>query len=77
MEKLIEKFKIIILAILGGIDIVIYMFTPIILFVIWINITGLNYWTDYFFYGIGLLATLFRAIKIGGFVKYGSSTTTN
>ena len=60
-----NKLKTIILAILGGIDTVIYMFTPIILAVIWINMAGLNDWMTYFFYGLGLISTFFRAIKIG------------
>jgi len=71
------KFKTIILAILGGIDTVIYMFTPIILAAIWITIAGLDSWMSYFFYSLGLLATMFRAIKISGFMKNnGSSTNT-
>jgi len=57
-------FKIL-LAILGGIDVTLYIFTPIILAALWVTVAGLNDWTAYFFYGIGLLATLFRAIKIG------------
>lgn len=60
-----NKLTKILLGILGGIDVTISMFTPIILAVIWVTIVGLNDWTAYFFYGIGLLATLFRAIKIG------------
>jgi len=60
-----SKTKTIILAILGGIDTVVYMFTPIILAAIWVTIVGLNSWMTYFFYALGLLATLFRAIKIG------------
>ena len=69
------KFKTTSLAILGGVDTVIYMFTPIILAAIWITLTGLNDWTSYFFYGLGLIATMFRAIKIGGFLKYNGTTT--
>ncbi|HUS51671.1 MAG TPA: hypothetical protein VMZ91_16005 [Candidatus Paceibacterota bacterium] len=64
-----NKIKTIILAVLGGIDTVIYMFTPIILAAIWITIAGLDNWMSYFFYGLGLLATLFRAIKSSGFLK--------
>lgn len=60
-----NKFKTIILAVLGGIDTVIYMFTPMILAALWINLAGLDNWMTYFFYGLGLFATLFRAIKIG------------
>ena len=64
-----NKIKTIILAILGGVDTTIYMFTPIFLAALWINLAGLNDWMIYFFYGLGLLATLFRAIKIG-FIKH-------
>ena len=65
MGKIIDKLKIIILATLGGIDTVIYISTPIIIVALWAVINGLDDWRSIFFYGIGLLATLFRAIKIG------------
>ncbi len=60
-----NKFTIILLAILGGIDVIFYIITPIILVIIWTSITGFNYWTAYFFFGLGLLSAIFRAIKIG------------
>ena len=60
-----NKFKKIILAVLGGIDTTIYLFTPIILVALWVLVTGLSDWKNFLFYGLGLLATLFRAIKIG------------
>ena len=60
-----NKVERIALAILGGMDATITMFTPIILSVVWISITPLDDWKVYFFFGLGLLATLFRAIKIG------------
>jgi len=63
------KIKTITLAILGGTDTVIYMFTPIILAAIWITIAGLNDWTSYFFYGLGLIATMFRGIKSSGILQ--------
>jgi len=59
-----KKLKII-LAVLGGIDTTIYLFTPIILAAIWISIAGLNDWKSFLFYGLGLFSTLFRGIKIG------------
>jgi len=61
MNKLIT----IILAVLGGINVTINMFTPIILAVLWIRVAGLNNWTSYLFFGLGLFATLFRAIQVG------------
>jgi len=60
-----NKFNTIMLAILGGISVTIEMFTPIILSVLWMRVAGLGIWTSYLFFGLGLLATLFRAIKIG------------
>ena len=60
-----NKLLTILLAILGGINVVIYMFTPIILSVLWIRVAGLNTWTTYLFFGLGLFATLFRAIQVG------------
>ena len=60
-----NKFKKITLAVLGGIDTTIYLFTPIILVALWVIVTGLSDWKNLLFYGFGLLATLFRGIKIG------------
>ena len=60
-----NKIMKIILSVLGGIDTTIYMFTPIIITVLWVTVNGLNSYGSYFFYGLGLLATIFRAIKIG------------
>jgi hypothetical protein len=61
----VNKFKTIVLSILGGIDVTISIFTPVILAALYVTIFGLIDWKGYFFYGIGLLATLFRAIKVG------------
>lgn len=60
-----NKFLTIILAILGGIEVVFYLATPIIIGIFWIYLIGLVGWTSYLFLIICLLATLFRAIKIG------------
>jgi len=60
-----NKLQTILLAILGGINVTITMFTPIILSVLWIRVAGLNLWTSYLFFGLGLFATLFRAIQVG------------
>ena len=56
-----KKTKII-LAVLGGIDTTLFLFTPIILAALWVSVAGLDDWTSFFFYGIGLTSTLFRAI---------------
>lgn len=69
-----NKFKKVMLSILGGIDVTFYMFTPIILAVVWVSLVGFDKWTSYFFYGAGLLATMFRAIKIG-WLENGTRTT--
>jgi hypothetical protein len=60
-----KKLKTIILSIMGGIDVAVYLFTPIILGAIWINLFGIEDWTSYLLISLGFVATLFRAIKIG------------
>ena len=64
-----NKFLLVILAILGGVETVFYIFTPIILVVLWTSMVGFNNWTSYFFFGMGLFATTFRAIKVGWMKK--------
>ena len=59
-----NKLLIIILAILGGIDTTLRLFTPILLSTLWMSIARAEGWQFYFIVTIGLLATLFRAIKI-------------
>ena len=60
-----NKFLISILAILGGIELVFYLMTPILIAIFWINIVGMIEWASYLLIGVCFLATLFRAIKIG------------
>ncbi len=60
-----NKLQKILLAILAGIETVIYLITPILLVILWVKINSLTSWTMYFFWGLGLLATLFRGIKVG------------
>jgi len=60
-----NKFNKILLAILGAIDVVMYMVTPIFLAVLWYSVVEVIDWKIYFFFTLGLFATLFRAIKIG------------
>ena len=64
-----NKFLLIILSILGGIEVVFYIVTPIIIGIFWVSIIGLYNWVSYFFFIMCLLATMFRAIKIGGWIK--------
>ena len=54
-----------ILAILGGIDVTFYIFSPIVIGSIWISSFRIVNWSSYFIFSIGLLSTLFRAYKIG------------
>jgi len=61
----VNKITKIILAVLGGINTTFSMFTPMLLASVWVVLSGLNTWHSYFFFALGLLATLFRAIKIG------------
>ena len=63
-----NKFIKVLVAILGGIDTTIWLFTPILLAALWISVAGLGDWKVFMFYGLGLFATLFRAIKIAGAV---------
>ena len=53
------------LAILGGVDVVVYIFTPILLSLIWVKLFGLYYWGDYLVYTIGLISSIFRGVKMG------------
>jgi len=64
-----NKFKTISLSILGGIDTTFHIFTPILLAALWVSLGSVNNWTETFIYGIGLLSTLYRAIKVG-FLKH-------
>lgn len=60
-----NKFKLVLFSILGGIEVIFYIATPIIVSVLWVSISGWETWHSYFLYAIGLLATIFRGIKIG------------
>lgn len=60
-----NKFVLVFLSILGGCEVVFYIFTPMILSVLWISIVELSSWTFYFLFMLGFMATIFRAIKIG------------
>ena len=65
MNKLVK----IILAILGGVETVFYIVTPILIALIWSNLFSLESWSNYVVYISGLLASLFRGIKIGWLKK--------
>ena len=59
----------ILLSVMAGVDAVIYMVTPIILSVVWITLRGLDDYGTALFFALGLIATTFRAIKIGWLKK--------
>lgn len=60
-----NKSLLVLLAIFGGIEVVFYIITPMLLGIVWLSISDLNYWANYILFGAGLCATLFRAIKVG------------
>jgi hypothetical protein len=60
-----NKTQKIIIAILGGIESVFSIFTPIAVALLWINITNYQGIGSYFLFTLGLVSSLFRAIKIG------------
>jgi len=53
------------LSILGGFDVVFYMFSPIMLSAIWTTFFGYENWTSYLILIVALLSSMFRAIKVG------------
>ncbi len=60
-----NKLSLVLLAIFGGIEVVFYILTPMLLGIIWASISNLNHWADYILFGASLGATMFRAIKVG------------
>lgn len=61
MNKLLK----ILLASLGGIESVFNIGLPILVSLIWINVSNITNWSSYVLLTAGILASLFRAIKIG------------
>ena len=64
-----NKFNKVILAVIAGIEVTFNLFLPVIVAALWVRTSGLTDWTAYFFYGIGLISTFWRAIKLGGWLK--------
>jgi len=60
-----NKLLLILLSTLAGIERTFFLFTPILLGTIWISTFGLENIGSYIVFIMGLLATIFRAIKIG------------
>ena len=65
MNKLLK----ILLATLAGVETVFYMVTPILIALIWVTLFSFESWSNYVVYIAGLLASLFRGIKIGWLKK--------
>lgn len=64
-----NKLTKIMLSIMGGVDVVFYMITPILISVIWTNLFGINDIGAYVMYAAGLVSSVFRGIKIGWLKK--------
>jgi hypothetical protein len=60
-----NKLKTIILGILGAVDVVFSIFIPIAIAILWIKMTNFQGLGSHFIYGLGLLSSIFRAIKVG------------
>ena len=60
-----NKLQKIALSILGGVDVTFYIFTPILISIMWIGLVQLTELYIYFIFSLGLLATFFRALKVG------------
>ncbi len=55
----------VLLSIIGGVDVVFYTITPILISIIWAKLFGINDIGAYILYGAGLVSSAFRGIKIG------------
>jgi len=61
-----NKINKVLLSIIGGMEVLVSVITPILLVLIWLSIFGIeNHWSTYAFLIIGWGASMFRAIKIG------------
>jgi len=65
-----NKLQKILIGILGAVDVVFSFFMPIAVAILWINMTSYQGIGSYFIYGLGLLSSIFRAIKTGGWLKW-------
>jgi len=60
-----NRLQKVLIGILGAVDVVFSIFTPIAVAIIWIKMTNYQGLGSYFLYGLGLLSSIFRAIKVG------------
>ena len=59
-----NKFKLILLSILGGMNVLVTVMTPLLLVLVYLAIFGIeNHWTSYALIIIGGGASLFRGLK--------------
>ena len=65
MNKLLK----VVIATLGGIEAVFSIGIPILISIMWVRLGGVEGYSSYVFLSAGILASLFRAIKIG-ILKY-------
>jgi len=61
MNKLLK----VLIATLGGIEAVFSIGLPILVSILWIRIGGIENYSSYVLLSAGILASIFRAIKIG------------
>ena len=54
---------------MAGVETVFYVVTPILISLIWVNISSFENIGNYVMYGSGLIASAFRGIKIGWLKK--------
>lgn len=60
-----NKFKTIVLSILGGMEVSFYIFSPAIIINIWVYLFGLESFYSIVIYILGFAAMMFRAFKVG------------
>jgi len=59
-----NKFKTTILSVMGGMDVVVNIITPLLLSLLWLYFFGIG-WSTYLFIIICGVSSIFRAIKVG------------
>jgi hypothetical protein len=60
-----NKLSKVLLGILGAVEVVFSIFTPIAVAILWIKMTNYQGLGSYFIYLLGLFSSIFRAIKVG------------
>jgi hypothetical protein len=62
-----NKIQTISLAILGGVEAVFSIATPILIAILWIKYSGMAGWSSWTLVTAGIISSAFRGIKIGFF----------